>query len=205
MRTQTGRWTARAALAVVLAALACGDGAPIIQNLVTEDFEVLCGDLPCDWTLIEGDPAQARYVHTFHSGEHGIELTGSDVTVRGPGGTPQPVQISFGSIQGRLVGVCDSGNQLTVRIGLRQAFDASGPPIADTLEADFFPSDDWNETDDRTLTASSAFRDGGFGTTPFTSGFFRVTGVTIEKSGGGSCTISRLIIDDILPARADGC
>lgn len=198
---------ARVGVAGILVALACSDPAEPEPTLYAEDFEERCDGLPCGWSQIEGDRGQARWVETFHPGEHGIRLSGSGVTVRGPGSDAADASLAFGTLQARLTATCDPGNRLVVRVGLVDASDAGGSPRTDTLEGRTpatVPTD-WGAPVTLSLTAVSALGDGGFGASPFLSGRFRITGVTISKEGSGACVISRIVVDDRLPMAAEGC
>ncbi|MBN1947467.1 MAG: hypothetical protein JW797_17480 [Bradymonadales bacterium] len=56
-------------LALLVVSCPCGYGR---SALFHESFEVACGDLPCNWRLLEGT---ATLVETFHAGEHALELS----------------------------------------------------------------------------------------------------------------------------------
>ena len=200
------RWAARVALAAVLGALACSDPAPQVFNLVTQDFEESCDGVPCEWEQLSGTPGQVRWVETFHSGDHGLELTGDGVAARGPGGSPMMVQVISGSLQGQLVAVCDPGATLRLSVGLVQTtgFDGGMPSVVDTLVADFQPEGEWGDPQVRTLIATGVFTDGGLGG-GFVSGTFRITGMTIEKRGAGSCVVSRVLVDDVIAVSDFDC
>jgi len=194
----TERWMARACVALILGALACGDDdAPPNPRLLFEDFEERCGDLPCGWTRLEGDEDQARWVETLHPGEHGIRLSGSGVTVRGPGGEARTSALTFGSLQAELTAVCDPDASLVLQLGITEVLEGGGSPRSDTLEgpATDVPSD-WGETTLVTLTATTALVDGGFSGPTF-SRPIRVTGITIQKRGPGECHIGRIVVDDV--------
>lgn len=197
------RWAARAAVAAVLGGIACSDPPPQVFNLVTQDFEETCDGVPCDWEQLAGTAGQVRWVETFHAGDHGLELTGDGVGARGPGGSPMMVQVVSGSLQGQLVAVCDSGATLRLSVGLLQT-DGGMPSVVDTLVADFQPEEEWGDPQVRTLIATGVFTDGGLGG-GFVSGTFRITGMTIEKRGAGSCVVSRVLVDDVIPVSDLGC
>jgi hypothetical protein len=200
------RWAARLAIGALLGGLACSDPAPQIFNLVTEDFEERCDGVPCGWERLGGTPEQVRYVETFHAGDHGLELTGDSVAARGPGGSPMMVQVISGSLQGQLVAVCDPGATLRLSVGLIQTtgFDGGMPAAVDTLVADFQPAVEWDDPQVRTLIATGVFTDGGL-SGGFVSGTFRITGMTLEKRGEGSCVVTRVLVDDVIAVRGIDC
>ncbi len=194
------------ALGALLTLLACGDDEPPAPRpLFEEELEERCGDLPCGWSQIEGAEGQARYVTTFHSGDHGIRLAGSDVTVRGPGNEPGDVSLAFGTLSARLSAICDPGAELVIRVGLTDVADTGTGPRLDTLEGRPSVSTEWDVPATASLTALSALADGGFGSSPFVSGSFRVTGITLSKRGTGSCTVSRIVVDDQIAVPDEGC
>lgn len=196
-RTAWERWVARASLALVLGGLACGDDdAPQVPRLLYEDFEERCGDLPCDWTRLDGDESQARYVETIHPGEHGIRLSGSGVTVRGPGGMPRTAALTFGSLQAELTAICDGDSLLVIQVGISDALEGGGSPRSDTLEGRVGPPTDWTAPILVTLTATSALSDGGF-SGPTLGAPIRVTGITVTKTGPGECYVDRIVVDDV--------
>lgn len=49
---------------------AAGCGGDLLGN---EGFEILCGDQPCDWKLVEGE---AAYGDSWHEGDPGVDLSG---------------------------------------------------------------------------------------------------------------------------------
>lgn len=204
--SSTERWVARLALGALLGGLACSDPAPQVFNLVTEDFEERCDGAPCGWEQLSGTPGQVRYVATFHEGDHGLELSGDEVAARGPGGSPMMVQVISGSLQGQLVAVCDPGATLRLSVGLIQTsgFDGGMPAAVDTLVADFQPATEWDDAQVRTLIATGVFTDGGL-SGGFVSGTFRITGITLEKGGSGSCVVSRVLVDDVIAVRDVDC
>ncbi|HUS65937.1 MAG TPA: hypothetical protein VMZ28_15400 [Kofleriaceae bacterium] len=50
---------------------AAGCGGDLLGN---EGFEILCGDQPCDWKLVEGE---AAYAGSWHDGDPGVDLSGA--------------------------------------------------------------------------------------------------------------------------------
>ena len=204
--SRSERWVSRLALGAVLGGLACSDPAPQVFNLVTEDFEERCDGVPCEWEQLSGTTGQVRYVETFHAGDHGLELTGEGVAARGPGGSPMMVQVISGSLQSQLVAVCDPGATLRLSVGLIQTtgIDGGMPAVIDTLVADFQPDSEWSDPQVQTLIATGVFTDGGL-TGGFVSGTFRITGMTIEKRGGGSCVVSRVLVDDVIFSADPDC
>lgn len=200
------RRLARILLATLFVALTCcDDRPPPPAHLLIEELENRCGELPCEWAQITGEPGQARYVETFHPGDHGIRLDGSGVSVRGPGGEPDQVLVTFGTVQAQLTAVCDPGSDLTVRIGLTQAMDSGAATSRiDTLEGQVSPPPEWGGIVILSLTARGALADGGLSGTTL-NGSFRVTGITVSKAGPGSCVVSRIVIDDQLPRPDPGC
>jgi hypothetical protein len=53
---------------ILLASAGCGG-----DLLANEGFEILCGDQPCDWKLVEGD---AELTGSWHDGDPGVDLSG---------------------------------------------------------------------------------------------------------------------------------
>lgn len=197
MTSATERWIARACIALIVGMLACGDDdAPGVPRLLYDDFEERCGDLPCGWTRLEGDEGQAVYVETIHPGEHGVRLSGSGVTIRGPGGMPRTSALTFGSLQMELTAICDPDSTLDLKLAVTEVLEGGGSPRTDTLEGRVTPPSEWTGPILATLTATSALSDGGFSGSTFGAPI-RVTGVTIAKTGPGECYVDRLVVDDV--------
>ena len=197
-RLRTEQRLHRWVLLGIFGALACGDGPePPPNRILLERFETTCGDLPCGWSQVAGDPGDARYVSTFHPGEHALALSGSDVVAKGPGGAADGAQILFGSLQARIAARCDAGNTLVVRVVLNSSPDG-GPVTYDELEGRFSPPTGYGSASMITLTAASTLNDGGFGGGPFGSFLpVEVVAITVSKTGSGTCEIGEIIIDDI--------
>lgn len=181
----------RLLLGLVLAALACTPGSRP-PRLLNESFEEVCDGLPCGWSRLEGPAEAARYVSTWHPGEHGLALEG-EVSVAGPPGETRDASLQFGSLQVRMAARCDPGAVLTLSVAA-QTVDGA---IADTLRGRVSPDGDWHELTTVTVTAGTALADGGLTGGPFGGSVtIDILGITLRKSGPGVCTIDHLELDD---------
>ena len=210
MKRSIDQHCCRVALGALLALIACNDAQPPELFVWEETFEDVCdGDLPCGWERIGGSAEQARYVRTsFHTGEHGLELTG-DAQVRGPGSDPSAPLFTFGSLEARFIARCDAGAGIDIIVGLAEV-DADGVDTgrANMTElATVFPPESWTDTPAATLiTSEGAFIDGGLG--PPLLSQVRVTSVVLSMNGPGRCEIGEILIDDpgsAMRSEVDGC
>jgi hypothetical protein len=76
-------------LALLFAAgCTCPDAVPIVQD----DFEHLCGELPCGWTA----SGLVALVTTYHAGEHAVALTGpGSLSTELSGPTEDPIELTL--------------------------------------------------------------------------------------------------------------
>ena len=177
------RWT----LAALLALMACGDDAPPqLEPMFEEQFESACEGLPCGWTQIAGPAGATRWVTTIHPGEHGLELEGEGVAVRGP--TPEMPRsaLLFSPLRARAAARCDAGAELQLRVTALSETDS-----IDIFEGRLDTSTEWGGSlGDVTLDSVTA-PDAG----PFSARSVRVVGVEVHKTGPGICEIDSLWID----------
>lgn len=147
--------------------------------LFEEDFEVACDGTPCGWAQIAGPEGSARYVETL-PGDHGLELIGDDVTVRGGSGELTPA--FYVQLAARAIARCDPGSALDVRTTIEVR---SGAVV--TFEASFVPRSDWSERlADETLVPIDPVPPPWEPT--------RVLGVSVRKTGAGSCELDYLAV-----------
>lgn len=180
------RVATRALVAAMLCAIACRQGTGEDPPFYLEDFESQCDGLPCGWEQIEGDRGQSRYVETIHPGEHGVELRGEGVTIRGEAMVEGTVSVSFSTVQALVVARCDRGDALTIRLAV---VDLSSGAI-DTMVGAVSPAEDWEETPTVSLTGT-----GALSPMSITGPNLRFTGITVSKTGTGACQISEIAID----------
>jgi hypothetical protein len=187
----------QAALAA-LALHACGPS-EAEEFVYHEDFETTCDadgnpspdGGPCGWIQTGGPDGSANYLETL-PGDHGIQLTGDMVSVRGPAGRRFEQPAGFGGIfvSARVIARCDRGSSLQLRATVELA--AGGTT---TIDADVQPDETWMG-----LLPEAPFS--GPGVSPG-AGFFvrQVLGVSILKLGEGSCEVDRLAIHLFTPSR----
>lgn len=166
--------TSRIALLVVAGAIAGCDTPEDPFVLHEEDFETVCAGTPCGWAQITGPDDAVRYVETL-PGDHGLELVGDDVTVRGgPGEIPPDF---YQQLSARLVARCDPGAVLDVRA----TFELRDRRTV-TFEASFGPPSDWSAVlPDESLRPVDPV--------PPPWELTRVLGVSLRKTGAGSCEV----------------
>ncbi|AKF08461.1 hypothetical protein [Sandaracinus amylolyticus] len=169
---------------IVIASLAAslvGCPAPDDESAIyVEDFETTCDGTPCGWAQITGAEDGASYVETL-PGDHGLQLVGRDVTVRG--GTDEASQSMISTqLLARANARCDLGSHLVMRatIALQDANTL-------TYEAELVPDVTW----------TSATRDQNMRVVEVASPPWqieRVLGVSLRKEGDGSCEVDYLAI-----------
>lgn len=182
MRRSSLLWLASIALA------GCG---PTIDRsaIYVEDFETTCEGVPCGWVQSSGPDDAARYVETL-PGDHGLELVGDGVSVRSD--ADEALRgIAFTSIlAARVIARCD----LVATLELRTTVELSDGRTL-TLGRAITPEPTWSEMlVDQPLSAVDPIPPGW--------AIARVLGVSLRKSGAGSCEIDHLAIrmlDSSLP------
>lgn len=179
------KMTRRSATRLAALLLACAlSGCPAPEDetvFFEEDFETTCEGTPCGWTQITGPDDAARYVETL-PGDHGLELVGDDVTVRGA--TDEAVNVFSDQLAVRAVARCDAGALLDVRA----AVEVRGGRTA-TFEASILPSSTWSSAlPDETLRPLDL---------PAPWELTRVLGVSVRKTGTGSCEIDYLALRSV--------
>lgn len=172
----------RVAILLALLAPACS-GTPDPDLVYIEDFESLCDGTPCGWVQSGGPDDAARYAETV-PGDHGLELLGDDVFVRGP--VPDALsRARFADrIAVRMSARCDFGSSLEVRVTIEEP-----APVMRvmTFGKEVVPEDAWtNPLPDATLDPLEA--------SPGPWQIQRVLGVSVLKRGAGSCEIDYLAI-----------
>jgi|GEM_PF-2418875 len=119
--------------AVLLAPLAgcpCDSGLP---DLFYDDFQAVCGGVPCEWTVAAGDVVSTE---SFHAGERGMRLAvGGDVSRALP-----DVGLPSAADEGALISLlvaCDDQTTLVIEVEATSVVPArvSGEPEDIVLEA----------------------------------------------------------------------
>lgn len=172
-------------LAIVLAA--CGVTAcnPAVDRSIVleEEFETLCDGVPCGWVLASGPEGAATWIETL-PGDHGLMLTGEGVFVRGGPAPPPPSPVFADNLALRASARCDPFAFLTLRTTIETT---DVPSRLVTFQADLVVDDTW-EPMPRDVTMVPVDAD----LSPWNVS--RVLGVSVLKSGPGSCEIDYLAI-----------
>ncbi|UJR78953.1 hypothetical protein [Sandaracinus amylolyticus] len=151
--------------------------------IYVEDFETTCEGTPCGWAQITGAENAASYVETL-PGDHGLQLVGREVAVRG--GIDEAPQSTFSTqLIARANARCDLGAHLVMRATI-ELQDATTL----TYEAELVPDVTW----------TSATRDQSMRVVEVVSApwhIARVLGVSLRKEGDGSCEVDYLAIRSV--------
>jgi hypothetical protein len=174
------------AAAVGLLAGLSGCPGPRRGDLVwEEDFEASCGGVPCGWVQSGGPEGAVRSRETL-PGEHGIELVGDGVSVRGPAGERLPRSTSAEEVAVRMTARCDAGGVLEVRVTIETV-----DGVRVTFAEELVPDPEWAmPLPDQVLTPI----EGPSG--PWN--ISRVASVGVRKRGDGTCEIAFLAIRAIM-------
>lgn len=169
------------ACAVALAgALAGCPGRGVGDAIYVEEFEELCEGTPCGWSQSGGPDESARYVETL-PGDHGLELIGDGVTVRGGPGEALASPRFASTIAARAIARCDLGSSIEVRVSVELA---DGRPL--TFGTEIVPDDSWERLlPDQGMNPLEPI--------PLPWRIARVLGVAILKRGTGTCEIDYLL------------
>jgi hypothetical protein len=160
-------------------ALLSGCPTPIDEDLLyREDFETLCDGTPCDWVQSGGAEGNVRWIETV-PGDHGLELIGDGVSVRGSG----PGELARATIADRIavrtVARCDVGSSIEIRVTV-----GTTDAIL-TFDAEIVPESTWSMAHpDETLDPTEPT------TPPWT--ISRIAGVSLLKHGEGRCELDFL-------------
>lgn len=171
----------RTSIAIVSALFVAACAPPDDPEMVLEeDFETLCDGLPCGWVLSGGPASGARWIETI-PGDHGLELEGEGVFVRGPASPPLPRPTLIDTIAVRANARCDATSSVTVRVTIEDGLEADATRFV-TFETELLPEAAWSSPlMDQVLEPVEP------GATNWT--MRRVLGLNLLKNGRGSCEI----------------
>jgi hypothetical protein len=189
----------RGLVLAILIALACDPPAPPPAPFYEQTFSEVCEGVPCGWEQISGTPGDVVFERTIHSSVGGITLRGNGTSVRGPAGERGPVTFRTGTLEALVAARCDVGNSLLFEVVVEASNQDGGTSdTVDVLEGRVTPAPDWTRPEagnPALLTARTALVPGS----PFSSMgeiSARVIAITVTKTGGGSCTIDRVVLDE---------
>jgi hypothetical protein len=158
-------------------------GAEGRQEVFHDDFEADCSGLPCGWTV---DSGSAKRVVTYHSGEHGLELTEGAVVWRSasarifspyPDSSPATIHVFVR---------CDE--QTSLRLAMEYSQASQTDILTGTITGGW-GSQNGNIISDRSITLQP-----GLLNCESENPDCQVQRIELEVSGPGACTIDSLRI-----------
>jgi hypothetical protein len=189
----------RCLVLAILVALACDPPTPPPPPFYEQTFSEVCDGVPCGWEQVSGTPGDVVFERTIHSNVGGITLRGNGTSVRGPAGDTGEITFTMGTVEALVAARCDVGSSILFQVIVEATgTDGGMPGQVDVLEGRVTPAPDWTQPEagnPALLTARTALVPGS----PFNSGTVvsaRVVAITLTKTGGGSCTLDRIVLDE---------